>query len=155
MAFNAQQYAEKHGVNKRRIKEWYDVGYLGNATRGESGVYDIPEDTPVPYKADKRVSRLPTFWLQLLDAAQKQQSIFPSMYPKLQNGTVDRCMADFSEAGLIRIVQTQSGASFLELTTSGYQFMNTLGTNEKKKAFEKISRAITTGCTLIQALCSV
>ena len=48
---NAKQFGEKYGKKyTRKIKAWYEAGYLGNTTRDEkTGVYVIPDDIPLPY----------------------------------------------------------------------------------------------------------
>ena len=80
MGLTAKEFADKHAISSRKIKPWYEKGYLGSTTKDEkTGVYDIPEDTPVPYSADGRIKKIPKLWGELLDAAQSQNSVFPRM----------------------------------------------------------------------------
>ena len=156
MGLTAKEFADKHNISSRRIKAWYEKGYLGAATKDDkTGVYDIPEDTPVTYSADGRIKRIPKFWGELLDAAQNQNSVFPGMYPYINDEVFTSQIESFVDAGLIKRNTTQSGPSFLEITTVGYEFMNTLSANDRKKAFEKIERRIATGASLVQAICAV
>ena len=156
MGLTAKEFADKHTISSRKIKSWYEKGYLGATTKDEkTGVYDIPEDTPVPYSADSRIKRIPKFWEELLDAAQNQNSVFPGMYPYIKDVVFTSQIESFIGAGLIKQNTTQSGPCFFEITTVGYEFMNTLSANERKKAFEKIERRIATGASLVQAICAV
>lgn len=156
VGLNAKDFAKKHRVNARKIKKWYDAGYLGKASKNETtGVYDIPEDTPLPYKADSRVKKTPTLWLELLDAAQNQCAVFPSMYPRLQQGTFEKQLSYLAESDLIKIVRTESGGEYLELCMSGYEMMNRLSNPERQKVFSKVNQAIQSGCSVIQAFCAI
>ena len=63
MGLTAKEFADKHAISSRKIKPWYEKGYLGSTTKDEkTGVYDIPEDTPVPYSADGRIKKIPKLW---------------------------------------------------------------------------------------------
>ena len=156
MGLTAKEFADKHAISSRKIKPWYEKGYLGSTTKDEkTGVYDIPEDTPVPYSADGRIKRIPKFWEELLDAAQNQNSVFSGMYPYIKGEVFASQIKSFIDAGFIRQNTTQSGPGFLEITTLGYEFMNALSVNERKRAFEKIERRVATGATFVQAICAV
>lgn len=156
MGLTAKEFAEKNGISSKKIKLWYDNGYLGTATKDKkTGIYDIPEDTPVPYSANSRIKRIPKFWEELLDAAQNQNSIFPGMYPYIKGDVFASQVESFIDAGLIKRNTTQSGPCFLEITTAGYELMNTLSANERQKAFNNIERSIATGAGLIQAICAI
>ena len=44
MGLTAKEFADKHAISSRKIKPWYEKGYLGSTTKDEkTGVYDIPE----------------------------------------------------------------------------------------------------------------
>ena len=82
MGWTAKEYARNKGIKERKINGWFKAGYLGETTKNEkTRIYDIPEDTPVPYSADCRITRKSSLWKEILDAADLQQAIFPSMYP--------------------------------------------------------------------------
>ncbi len=154
---NAKQFGEKYGKKySRRIPVWYALGYLGNTTKDEkTGVYTIPDDIPLPYTGHKNVTRLPTLWMEILDAASCTQSMFGSMYPKLSSGVFDRQLTDFETAKFIRISKTKSGDSYLELLPTGYNFMHNLTVSEKKEVFVRANELIKTGCSVAQALAAV
>lgn len=156
MGLTAKEFADKHAISSRKIKPWYEKGYLGSTTKDEkTGVYDIPEDTPAPYSADGRIKKIPKLWGELLDAAQSQNSVFPRMYPYIKDEVFTSQIELFIDAGFMKRNDTQSGPCFLEITPLGYEFMNTLSENERKRAFEKIERRVATGATLVQAICAV
>lgn len=150
---NAKQFGEKYGKKYiKKIPTWYSANYLGATTKDEkTGVYSIPDDIPLPYSADKRITKLPTLWKQILDAATKMCSLYPSMYPKLPTGVFDRQLQGFVEAGFIRISQTESGDVFLELQPAGYEYLHRLSDSEKSRVFKIANEAVKTGCVVAQA----
>lgn len=154
MGLTATQYAKKHGINNvRKIKKWYDLNYLGNAIKDEkTGVYDIPEDTPLPYNANNKVSTIPTLWRDILIAASLQQSIYESMYPRFQAGTVEAEIQKFSDEGLIEVRITESGAKYLQLCNSGYERLTVLNKKQQTNAFVKVAAFVADGATLVKAL---
>ena len=153
MSYNAKEFAKAKGVSKRKIKPWFDAGYLGAATRNEkTGVYDIPEDTPVPYAADSRIKRKSSLWNELLDAADLQQSIYPSMYPLLSPQLVETQIEEFDEAGLLNVRTSTSGAMYLDITPEGRTFLLSFSADERKSILDKAAKAVSVSCNLIQAL---
>lgn len=150
MGLTEKEFAKKSRVSQRKVKEWYDKNYLIGATKNGQR-YDIPEDTPIPYKADPRINRIPTLWKAVMNAAEKQRVIFPSMYPKFQDGTVEKTINEFVESGLIKYKEVPSGGYYLEITRSGYKYKNQLTVYD----YEKIYKAFTIGVSLIQAFASV
>ena len=66
---NGKEFYKSKGKRcPSNLKELYDAGYFGNATYDETKrVYNIHRNTPVPYSADKRVSRVDKLSLKLLD----------------------------------------------------------------------------------------
>lgn len=153
MGLNATQYAGQHGIkNLRKIKTWFDAGYLGEATKDEkTGVYDIPEDTPLPYNANSQVSTIPTLWRDILIAASLQQSIYEKMYPLFQAGTVESEIEKFSDEGLIEVRVTSSGAKYLHLCASGYEKLAKLNKSQQKNVLLKIASFVADGATLMKA----
>lgn len=147
-------YCKKYGIkNTKKIKKWYDAGYLGNSSKDEkTGVYNIIDDVPVPFSANAKVSTIPTLIRDILTAASKGCSIFPSMYPKITEETFERVLKDCEDANLIRICYTENGDSFLEITPEGSRFLLDYTEKERKKIFDKACKLIATGVTLFNAL---
>ena len=77
------------------------------------------------------------------------------MYPYIKGEVFASQIKSFIDAGFIRQNTTQSRPGILEITTLGYEFMNALSVNERKRAFEKIERRVATGATFVQAICAV
>lgn len=152
MSYTAKDFGEKYGKKyTRKVKAYGELGYLGEHYRDEkTGVYCIHESTPLPFDADKRVSQLPTLWLQILTAASRCCSIFPSMYPKLPEGCFEEELSKFVDAGFISIVPTDSGIPYLKLEFAGYKFMNELSKKEKKNILNKVEKYASIGGTFIQ-----
>ena len=153
MGLNAKEFASLKKVSSRKIKKWFDAGYLGAAVKDEkTGVYDIPADTPIPFKADCRISHLKSFWKQILNAAESQNSLYESMYPRLQPGTFDRYIKDFVEAGFIRVQTTESGAKYLELCVAGDKYLNELTEKEQTEVFSLVEKGIAAGTSFINII---
>lgn len=156
MGWTAKEYAKNKGIKERKIKKWFEADYLGLATRNEkTGIYDIPEDTPVPYSADCRITRKSSLWKELLDAADLQQAIFPSMYPKLDPELVQSQIDEFASGGLLTVRTTNSGCKYLDITPEGHAFLQSLSEAELKKTLEKAEKCISATCNVIQALATV
>ena len=157
LLMNATGFCEKYGYKyNSRIKSWYEKGYLGNTKQDEKTLeYDIPDDIPLPYCADPRVSTLPTLLRDILDAAAHCCSIFASMYPKIPNGTYDRTEQDFVDQQMIRICYTESGDKYIELCSAGWKFMTEIDSQEREKKLKKVTRLISSGMSFVQAFASV
>ncbi len=154
---NAKQFGDKYGRKYvRHVPEWHKKGYLGKSTQDEkTKIYSIPDDIPLPYLAHSNVTKLPTLWKELLDAASGTRSVFPSMYPKFASGVFERHLNDFADAGLIRISKTPSSDAFLELLPAGYEFMTKLTDSDKKNVLDKACKIVTTGVAVAQAFATV
>lgn len=154
---NATGFCEKYGNKYRnRIKKWYEMGYLGNTTQDEKTLeYSIPDDIPLPYCADPRVSTLPTLMRDILEASARCCSLFASMYPKIPKGTYDRTLQDFVDQQLIRICYTESGDEYIELRSAGWKFMTEIDSREREKKLKKVTELISNGLSFIQAFASV
>ncbi len=158
MGLNAKQFAKRCGrKNIAIIKKWYDAGYLGKATRDEkTGVYDIPEDTPIPYAANVKTQRNSTLRAQLLDAADKNQMVVASMYPLISNNDFRAQLQEMIDNDLLEVVTTVSGLSYLRIKSAGQVIItNTSNAQERKRVFEKIERIMSNSAntiTIVQAL---
>lgn len=157
MSFNAKEFGEVHGKKyTRKIKAYGELGYLGEHYKDEAtGAYCIHESTPVPFDADKRVTRIPTLWMQLLSAATECRSVFPSMYPKLPDRCFERQLDELIKAEFIRIVPTESGVPYLELQHLGFEFMEKLTQKEQRATLDKVEKVISVGLTIAQAFAAV
>ena len=153
MGWTAKEYAEKKGINERKIKNWFRDGYLGDTTQDpKTRIYDIPEDTPVPYDADRRITRRSSLWKEILDAADLQQAIYPSMYPKMEPEVVQTQIDEFAKGGLLTVRTTKSGCTYLDITQEGHDFLQSLSEAELKKTLLKAETRISATCNVIQAL---
>lgn len=154
---NASQFGDKYGKKYlKKIRHWYDCGYLGNATRDEkTGVYEIPDDIPLPYSANANVSTMPTLMRDILLAASGCCSLYPSMYPKIKKASFDRMIQECVDANLIDICYTESGDQYLELNPLGLEFLNNTTEDERKLIFEKTYKLIIAGSTLLGALANL
>ncbi|MFI3313278.1 MAG: hypothetical protein R3Y62_05265 [Eubacteriales bacterium] len=152
MGMNATQFAEKYGKNcRKKVKAWYEAGYLQGATKNiKTGIYDIPEDMPLPYAANKRISKVPSLWKEILKAAESQSSIYASMYPKIHCETFDAAIESLAGMGCIEEMKTQTGATYLVLCTQGYLFMNQLSETEQTQILEKFLKVAPTGIALME-----
>lgn len=157
MGLTAKQFAEKHDLkDQRKVKKWFDSGYLGSSTKNEStGIYDIPEDTPLPYDADCRITRNQALWREMLNAASANQSIYAAMYPKLPDGAFEEQLKQLEISGFFKILRTASGANYLSLCPAGEEYMNQLSEKEKRKTLASVEKIVETGTTIIQAFCAV
>lgn len=161
MGLNAKQFAERCGRKDTAIiKKWYDAGYLGDATKDEkTGVYDIPEDTPIPYAANVKTQRNSTLRTQLLDAADKNQMVVASMYPLISNDDFRAQLQEMIDNNLLEVVTTVSGQSYLRIKSAGQAILaNTSTAQERKSVFEKIERIMSNSAntiTIVQALISL
>lgn len=158
MGLTAKQFAEKYGVkDQRKVKKWFESGYLIGATKNENtGIYDIPEDTPLPYNADCRITRNQALWREMLDVASTNQSLYPAMYPKLPEGAFEEQLNQLRSLNLLTILQTTSGVNYLSLCPAGEKYMNDLSGKERRKALASVERFMATsaaGVTIIQAFC--
>ena len=154
---NAAGFCKKYGNKYRgKINSWYKNGYLGNTTRDKiTHEYSIPNDIPLPFCADPRVSTLPTLMRDILEAASRCCSLFASMYPKIPEDTYTRTVQDFVNQQLIRICYTKSGDIYYELCSAGLKFMSEIDSNERQKMLKKVTVLITKGLSFIQAFASV
>ncbi len=152
---SAETYARSKGVNARTVATWFKKGYLPHATQDATTKgYSIPEDTPRPYKGDGNVKKITSLILKLLDAANLQQAVFPSMFPKMASGTVDRTIEDLVDSGLIRIQLTHSGDQFLELTQVGMEFMATPAA-KRNKVISAIGQSLSRGIEALAAVVTI
>ena len=133
---NATDFAKLRGVRAKTVADWFSKGYLPHATQDETTkIYSIPDDTPRPYKGSASVKKITSLIFKLLEAADLQQAVFPAMFPKLAQGTVDRTIEDLVGSGFIRIQTTPTGDHFLEITREGIAFQRSA--RENKNVFEK------------------
>lgn len=143
---NAKEFFNSKGRRcPKNLKELFDAGYFGNATYDSNNrVYNIHEDTPPPYTADKRISRVDKLALQLLDAAMHCCSVFPSMYPRLPHQTINHYIDIFAENGYLRRVDTESGVQYLELSPKGTEYYTGLKRQPSETRLKNINILLNT-----------
>ena len=148
------KYRDRCGKDcSKRIPEWYAAGYLGNATK--AGKYNIPEDVPLPFYANKKVSTFPTLTRDILTAASLGCSIFPGMYPKIREDSFERVLQDCVDSQYVRVCYTESGYPFLELTTNGTRFLDNYTETERKALLIKAFSMAAQGISFVAALKSL
>ena len=143
---NGKEFYKSKGKRcPSNLKELYDAGYFGNATYDETKrVYNIHRNTPVPYSADKRVSRVDKLSLKLLDAAMHCCSVFPSMFPRIPEQTTVHYIDLFVEHGYFRRVDTESGVQYLELSPQGTTFYEGLKRQPSETRLKTINTLLNT-----------
>lgn len=152
---NAETFAKLKGVKARTVAAWFAKGYLPGATQDETTkAYSIPNDTPRPYKGNASVNRITSLIPKLLDAADLQQAVFPAMFPKLGQGTVERTIENLVNNGLIRVQMTSSGNHFLELTQEGMAFKESPVAN-KNKVIETLGKGLSYGKDALSVVSTV
>lgn len=150
---NAKQFCDKYGIkNEKKVKEWFEAGYLGDSTRTDSGIYCIPDDMPQPFMANKKVKKVPTLWRDILKAAECNNSLFASMYPQIPQRTFDFQVGKLVEEGFISINQTPSGYGYLELLPDGLKFKRELGERNILKTLGQVIKYIEAGATIAAAV---
>ncbi len=152
---NAETFAKLKGVKARTVAAWFAKGYLPHATQDETTkAYSIPDDTPRPYKGNASVNRITSLIPKLLDAADLQQAIFPAMFPKIGQGTVERTIENLVDNGFIRIQATSTGDHFLELTQEGMTFKESPTAN-KNKVIDALGKGLSHGKDAMSVLSTI
>lgn len=150
---NAKEFALKCGVSRGLVARWYENGYLGAATRDEkTGIYEIPENTPAPYTANPRVNRISSLYLEILKAADRSCSLFPTMYPQIPEETVIQVIDEFVSKGLIRKCTSIVGIDYYVLQSQGAIMLQKLNGEQKDKLLREIQTAIQAGSVFITIL---
>lgn len=150
---NAKQFCNKYGIkNEKKIKEWYEAGYLKGTTITETGIYCIPDDMPQPFNANKKVKKTSTLWRDILNAAEYNNSIFSSMYPLIPERTFEFQVRRLLSEGFICINQTPAGNGYLELLPEGLKFKRELEGDNALRLLEKVLKLIETGVTTAVAI---
>lgn len=159
MGLNAVQFAKRHGISEKQVKEFYEMGYLPNATRETRGknasTYDIPEGLPCPHHKTTKISHLDALMNDLLSAANQAHSISEDMYPRLPEGTVRRAIDDLSAMGWIRVIDLSDDVWLLEIVlgevVSIQNHIASCKANERAKKWTQIINMVRAGTTLADA----
>lgn len=141
MSWNETQFAEYYGVSKKFVKKCIDEGYLGNVTQNPvTKEYCIEENTPCPYKASPKITKVGTLIQSLLDAAGHNESVFPTMFQRIPKKVYQNRLNELIQIGWIEKIETESGVPYLSQTVTYYQYI-VKGQNEGKlkKALEYIN----------------
>ena len=135
MNLSQKAYAATKHVTAGSIKGWYDKNYLPGATRNDcTGVYEIPDDTPVPYheKGLNKITKIPTLMIKLLEAAELTQSVFASMFPGVEEKDFQDTLNGLVEGNKINLVKTEYGV-YLRITDEGAVLKGRLLAASKKE----------------------
>lgn len=138
---NCKMFYKSKGTNvPKSFKKMFEAGYFGNAAFDPATrVYDIHEDTPLPYTYEKKTEGVDNLSLELLEAARLTRSVFPRMFPRIQAQTVLNYIELFVRNGHLRRVNTASGVQYLELSPKGRTFFEELKQMPNKQRVERIS----------------
>ncbi len=156
MGLNEKQYAAKHSRSTDYIKRCNDWGLFGkNMKDSKTGVYEIPEDIPVPYKANARIKRNSALFMELLDAADLNQSVCYQMYPNFSKDAFEDLLKDLVSEKLIQIRKTSFEIRYLCLTEKGIEYKNKIKGLNKKSLMDKSERLLANGAaisTIVQTI---
>lgn len=160
MGLNAKEYAKRYGITTKRVKKLYDMGYLPNATKDEkTGVYDIPESTPVPHRTTCTISKLDTLKADLLEAALRTHSISEKMYPRFPSGTIESIINELVDMELIRIISTTDGmwrlTVVLEELKTVQEYIKANPNSETKKKCKKVFEDAYKYVSFTAAVCTI
>ena len=81
--------------------------------------------------ADKRVSRISTLWDVILKAADGNNSIFSSMYPKIPKQAFEPQIRKLIQLEYIGLSSTPNGDGYLELLPAGVYYLRQATPKEK------------------------
>lgn len=154
---NGLEFCKKYGIKDRHIvRKWYKAGYLGKTTVDEkTGVYSIPDDIPLPHKANSRIKRIPTLFDDLIEAAGNLCSVYPSMYPNIPEDVLNNQIQHMCELEILQISYTHSGDPFLELLPLGRECYSKVNKQQRIKIWQRVYKTVILGATVTQAFASV
>ena len=84
---NVKEYARKMKVSTSTVYDWIKKGYLPNVKDVETGRINIPEDMPRPYKSNGKTKKIDKLEMEIIKAANLQQSLYPKMFPLVREDT--------------------------------------------------------------------
>lgn len=152
MGLTAKQFAERCGRRSTgAVRRWFEAGYLPGATRDEkTGIYDIPEDTPIPYTPNKKTKRNTALWFALLDAADMNRMVAASMFPLIVEKDFEAILQEMIDDELLELVKLSDGRSYLRIRHSGQNFLNRYADRAYRKGFvEKVERMLTDSASVL------
>ena len=134
------EFREHINVSKTKtIDKWIEKGYLPGVVDPVTGVIDIPEDMPRPYKANGRTKKLPSLILELLKAGEESNSVYPAMFPQIRPDTFERMVQQLVEGGYLTVHYSSTNVRYLEITLAGIELLR----QDKRDRQQTISNILT------------
>ena len=124
MSINAWKMASDNKVSYSTVRRWIKKGYFGKVEKGKNGAFILPDDLPLPYKADGKVERDTTLLKSFLDASDLGRIVHKNMFPKISEARYNRILAYAVEAHLIEIQSPYPGVILLASTPEGRAIIN-------------------------------
>lgn len=150
MSMNAFEFARKYDKNYTTVLNWIKKGYLGELNKDKAGRYVIPDDMPVPFKADGKVNQDTTLVHHFLEASNCENSISSTMYPKVRTERFNRLLNETVDKGLVNKSEPFPGVIRLESTELGRGILSA-EPKEQNKMIEAILKGLPTAVNLIAA----
>ena len=152
---NQKEFARKYKVSPKTVKTWYEKNYLpGSWIDEKTHEFHIYESTPKPYGIQANVIKLSVLAMHIMKAADLGNSVYNSMFPKIDNSRYTKMLKDLIDNKYIKEEKTDQGAVYLTITSNGIMFMRNLknSTDKEKKDFDE---KLKSGKDIVKAIWSV
>ena len=119
MSKSARQMALDNKISYNTVLRWIRKGYFGNVEKDKNGVYMLPDNLPLPYKANGKTERDTILLKSFLDASDLGRIVHKNMFPNISDEKYDRILTYAVEAHLIEMQSPYPGVIVLASTPEG------------------------------------
>ena len=147
MSKNAKTMAKDYHVCYTTMCRWIKKGFYGDILKDTSGAYMLPDDLPLPYKANGKTERDTSLLKCFLDASDLGRVVHKNMFPRISEARYNRLLLFAIEEHLVEAYSPYPGIVQLMSTPEGRALLM-----EEPKTQKKIFEIIQRGTPLLVAL---
>lgn len=124
MSKSAWKMASDNKVSYGTVLRWIRKGYFGNVGKDKNGAYMLPDNLPLPYKADGKTERDTTLVKSFLDASDLGRIVHKNMFPRISDARYNRMLTYAVKAHLIEMQSPYPEVIVLASTPEGRAILN-------------------------------